>query len=100
MHCLENGGGKMKDLSNLNQKQQAQLQQLIAAINGANSKAQLEQKVKSSSTNFESPEVKKVEAENNYAQQEAINNIRDIINQANADAKAIAADKAAREANN
>lgn len=90
----------MKDLNSLNQKQQAQLQQLIAAINGANSKAQLEQKVKNSSTNFESPEVKKVEAENNYAQQEAINNIRDIINQANADAKAIAADKAAREANN
>ena len=92
---------KMKELSNLNQKQQAQLQQLIAAINGANSKAQLEQKIKQNSgNNLDSPEVKKAIAQTKYSQQEAIGNIQNIINQANAEAKAAADDKEARQANN
>jgi len=92
---------KMKELSNLNQKQQAQLQQLIAAINGANSKAQLEQKIKQNSgNNLESPEVKKAIAQTKYSQQEAISNIQNIINQANAEAKAADEDKEARQANN
>ncbi len=88
-------------LGNLNQKQQDQLNQLIAAINGANSKAKLEQQiVQNSGNNVQKPEVQKAVAQSNYAQQEAIDNIKNIINQANADAKAAAADRAAREVNN
>ena len=77
----------MPDLNNLNTKQQEQLQELIKAINGANAAARIkQQKQQNSGINFGSQPNNTFDNDAKY--QNDIENIRNIINQANADAAA------------
>lgn len=74
----------MPDLNSLNAKQQEQLQELIKAINGANAAAKIQQqKQQNSGINFGSQPNNTFD---DVKYQNDIKNIRNIINQANADA--------------